>query len=648
MTFATLASPLRDLTERGVLGPVDVHVAETIGRLGGEGDHDVLLAAALAARAPRYGHVCVEIDRVAERIAVEDPATGPDAVVDVAWPPAGRWLDALSASPATRGPGDDVTTPLVLDGRRLYLDRYWRYQGRLRDRLLELSRRSRGDADADEVRHLIEVLFPTEQGAPFDRQRLAAALVTTRDLTVISGGPGTGKTTTIVRILAVLLGSIEADGPLRIALAAPTGKAAARMQEAIREGVGDLPVDDRIRERLLDLTASTLHRLLGWRGDNSTRFRHDVDEPLPHDVVVVDEASMVSLALMTKLVDAIRPGGRLLLVGDRDQLASVEAGAVLGDICGPLRAARGRTLRLSGEVAGRVAARSGLDLGDEAEAADTPGVWDSIVQLERFYRFGPETGIGGVARAIQRIDDSTDEVVAYLRGEATEDGGRAGYEDVELIAPEGDTVPADVEEAIVAGYRPVVEAARRGDDPVQVIAAFEHQRVLAALRAGPEGVATLNPLIEGWLERAVPGFRPRGPWYLGRPIIVTQNDYGVQLFNGDVGVVVRHPEDPAQRTVAFPRADGGARFVGPARLPPHETVFAMTVHKAQGSQVDRLFLVLPSVDSPVLTRELIYTAITRAKRRATVVAREEVLRRALARPVQRASGLADLLWEAGP
>ena len=648
------------LADAGVLTPVDRGVAETVCRLTGDASDEVYAAVALAVRAPRHGHVCVELDRVAEGIVADPERWGSSGDTGSAppWPEMTGWVSRLQASPAVRTvvEGDDrdhdAVAPLVLDGQRLYLDRYWRYEQRLLDRLRELAGAVRDDTDPAEVREWLDRLFGAPSGeaasdGTVDRQRLAAALATMRALTVISGGPGTGKTTTIVRILALLLATVRrdpAEGPLRIALAAPTGKAAGRMQEAVRQAIDELDVDAEVVARLAAVPASTLHRLLGWRRENSTRFRHDAREPLPYDVVVVDEASMVSLAMMAKLVDAVPPTSRLLLVGDREQLVSVEAGAVLGDICGPLRPGTGTTLRLSAETAAAAGERYGQDVTGAAEVVDRAGIWDSIVQLDRFYRFGQDSGIGSVARAIQRVASDADEVVETLRGERTERPGTVPYTDVALVAPSDAGVPGPVRDAVVDGYRPFVEGALRGDDAAGLLAALDRLRLLVALRRGPEGVAFLNRAVEAWLAESVPGFDPRGSWYLGRPVMVTSNDYGIRLFNGDVGVVVDRPDAPGERAVAFPTADGGVRYVGPARLPEHETVFAMTVHKSQGSQFDRVVLVFPRTDTPILTRELVYTGITRAKEHVTVVADEDILRAAVRRPVQRASGLADRLW----
>jgi exodeoxyribonuclease V alpha subunit len=632
---------LATLRRAGVLLPGDVHVARAVARLTGDGDPRVLLAAALAVRAPRYGHVCLDLERVhAEGLAAEG-----EPVVEVALPEVGEWRAALAASPAV----GLEERPLVLDGHRLYLDRYWRYEQRLVEGVGALVARRPDDRDPARVAAALDRLFPDAMtaGAPSgdDPQRRAAEVACRRALTVVTGGPGTGKTTTVVRLLAALLLSAPDGPPPRMVLAAPTGKAAARLQEALAEALegGHLAVDDEVRAALGEVTASTLHRLLGFRPDNTTRFRRHAGNPLPYDVVVVDEASMASLPLMAKLLDAIADGTRLVLVGDRDQLASVEAGAVLGDVCGP----RERTGR--------------------AERAGTDDIAGCVVELTRFHRFGPDSGIGAVARAIQRVDDDAEEVLEILRGTRVEVGtadgtasgspdttgagpdrtveASGGYRDVRLVAPQpGAPLPEGVLDEVVSGYRRAVEAALAGDPPQDVLSAFEELRVLCALRRGPEGAEALNLRLETALAERVPGYRAEEHFPVGRPLMVTRNDYGVRLFNGDVGVVVGDPEDPDRRLVAFPTVEGPPRLMAASRLPGAEAVWAMSVHKSQGSQYGRVVVVLPTVDTPAATRELVYTAVTRARTHVTVVAGEPLLATALGRRVQRASGLAERLW----
>lgn len=604
-----MTTDLDELRDLEVLLPADVHVTDTVTRLTGPHDPDARLAIALAVRAPRLGHVCLDLHRIVRiGLAVEGRER-----IDVDLPDLEPWLTAIAAAPSVRRREEDRVSPLVLDEYRLYLDRYWRYEQRLVQGLRALLDHPPRDRDPARVQVLLDQLFPN----PDDAQQRAAAEVATRaGLTVLTGGPGTGKTTTVVKLLATLLLS-AGDAPPSIVVAAPTGKAAARLAESIRQQVDGLPVPPAAVAALRALPTSTLHRLLGWRPDTPTRFRHDRHDPLPHDVVVVDEASMASLPLMTKLVDALGPGGRLVLVGDRDQLASVDAGAVLSDICGP----RGD---------------EGSSVGARAQ--------ETIVTLTRFHRFGPDSGIGAVARAIQRQGSGPQDVLALFRGERSEPGGPDHYTDIALVDPARDAaqpLPEPVLDHVVEVYAAAVAAAVDGRDPLEVLAAFDRLRVLTALRRGPDGVDALTTLLGARIGAAVPGYEHDRPFPVGQPVLVTRNDQNLGLFNGDVGVVVR---DHDRRRVAFPTAEGGTRLVAPARLPAAEPVFAMSVHKSQGSQFDEVVLVLPRRDSPLLSRELVYTGVTRAARHVTVVADAQILAAALTRRVQRASGLTRRLW----
>jgi len=623
---------LHAFNEAGVLRPADVHVAATLGRLCREEDETVLLAAALAVRAPRLGHTCVDLDRVRETVVVDaDIPTDLDALP---WPGSG-WVAAVRSSPLT-APGDTDRGPLRLAGARLYLDRYWRYEQRVLDDLRRRVAAPDAPVDADRLGAGLDRLFPHGAEQP-DLQRRAAATALARHFTVIAGGPGTGKTTTVVKVLA-LLADERAGGELpRVALAAPTGKAADRVAQAVHRGVGALDVDDGVRRWLLGLEASTVHRLLGRRPGSDTRFRHDRDNPLPHDVVVVDEASMVSLALMAKLLGAVGPDTRLVFIGDPDQLASVEAGAVLGDIVGPLRA--GASTPVAAVTAPAVTApphrggdAAGRSDNDEAEATRR-GLADAIVVLRRRHRFAEDSGIAALAQAIGSGD-----------GEAAITLLASGRDDLRWISALGDETAREgpamgpVRDAVAAAAAPVFAAARAGDG-AGALEALGSLRVLCAHRRGSVGVTAWVPAVERWL--AARDFDVGGAWYLGRPVLVTRNDYQMNLRNGDVGVVVAGPG--GEPTVAFPAADG-VRAVSPVRLEDHETVHAMTVHKSQGSQFGHVLVVLPEPGSPILTRELLYTAVTRAESTVTVVGAAEAVRAAVERPIQRASGLRAALW----
>ncbi len=399
-----------------------------------------------------------------------------------------------------------------------------------------------------------------------------------------------------------------------MALAAPTGKAAARLEEAVHAEARALDVEAPIRERLLALEGSTLHRLLGWKPGSHSRFRHDRSNHLPHDVVVVDETSMVSLSLMARLVEAVRPGARLILVGDPGQLTSIEAGAVLGDIVGP--AAEG-PLR-------RDAARAGV-------AGAAGSIAAGIVVLDRSHRFGP--AIAALAEAVHQGDATA--TLQALRGHDDE----IAWIPVD-VAGEPDALQ-EVRDGAVAAGRAAWIAAAAGDaaKAIEAIGAF---RVLCAHRRGDHGAQAWRARVEAWLAAAIDGFAAQGEWYVGRPLLVTENDYGLRLYNGDTGVVVAGPD--GRPGAAFERHD---QLLSPARLEAVETVYAMTIHKAQGSQFHTAAVLLPPATSPILTRELLYTAVTRARTRLVVAGTEDAVRAAVARPAARASGLRARLWDEG-
>jgi exodeoxyribonuclease V alpha subunit len=419
-----------------------------------------------------------------------------------------------------------------------------------------------------------------------------------RRLAVVAGGPGTGKTTTVGRLVALLLEQAEARGdqPPLIALAAPTGKAAARLQEALREAAAHLDVDPAVRTRIAELSASTVHRLLGWRPGSHSRFRHHRANRLPHDVVIVDESSMVSLSLMARLAEAVRPDARLVLVGDPGQLTSVEAGAVLGDVVA-----------------------SGLT---------------GTVELQRVHRYGGR--IGRLADAIRRGDG--DATIAALR----EDGDEVRWlpVDVEVAAP---AALAEVRDAAVAAGGAVLDRARAGDG-AGALRALGGFRLLCAHRRGPHGQRAWRGRVERWLREGLASFDPTGEWYVGRPLLVTENDEALRLYNGDTGIVVAGADGGV--AAAFERG-AGVVTLGPGRLGAVETVHAMTIHKSQGSQFATVAVVVPPASSPILTRELLYTAVTRASERVLVVGPEDAVRAAVARPAARASALRERLTADG-
>ena len=562
------------------LSALDRHFGRFIGTFSNPPDPLVVLAATLVSRAAARGDVCLELAAPGDLEPGMAPA--PES-----------WTAALMRSPAIGRPGQK--RPLILDEHgRLYLCRYWSYEDRLARDLCERAGREAG-LDPLRLDSLVQAVFERLPGQPDADQRAAAAAAGRRGVTVITGGPGSGKTYTITAILD-LLRRLQAGRPLRALLAAPTGKAAARLQESLHRvglsGGGEAPAE-----------VATIHRLL-HPVPGTSRFRHDRDRPLAADAVVVDEASMVDLALMAKLADAVPPEARLILVGDRHQLASVEAGSVLGDLCGG-------------------------DRGGAGAAAGPRALDGCIVELTRGYRFAPGSAIGELSRAVNAGD-----VRGALHLLAHDRSGTVEWMDPAA----GPGVEAAVRQRIVEGYRPLVEAV----EPDGALAAIGRFKILCAHAAGPSGVAAMNRMAERLLR-----YGGTGQWYGGRPVLVTRNDYTLMLFNGDIGVTL---PDPAmdRLCVHFPGPAGQSRALAPQRLPEHETAYALTVHKSQGSEFDEVLLILPERDSPVLTRELLYTALTRARNRIVVCGRAEVIATAVGRRIRRASGLRDALWGPEP
>ena len=600
----------------GVLAAADVHVALRLATLGGgEADEDVLLAAALAVRAPRLGHVCTDLRDIGTNVAVD--VDFPVDLPALPWPDPGAWLEKLSASPLVGLGAATGDRPLRLVGSLLYLDRYWREERRVAADLLSRAGDLGTGFDRDVLSAGLARLFPDARTDEPDSQRRAAESAVLRRLTVVAGGPGTGKTTTVARILALLEEQAEAAGvrPPLVALAAPTGKAAARLQEAVHDEAAGLDIGDAVRRRLGATEAVTLHRLLGWRPGRST-FRHNRGNRLAHEIVVVDETSMISLSLMARLVESVRPGARLILVGDPEQLASVEAGAVLGDIVGPAAGPKGTAPTRK----------------EQTPLPTAAGIGAGIVVLRRVHRFAGE--IAALAEAIRSGDaDATIDVLAA-------GSGNVAWLDVDVADPAARAALGAVRQAAVHTGQQVMEAARagRGADALDALGRF---RLLCAHRRGPYGVAAWTQQVQRWLAAGPTGPGEAGAWYVGRPLLVTENDYGLRLYNGDTGVVVADAEGGV--SAAFSQHGELVTF-SPHRLAAVDTVYAMTIHKSQGSQFDAVAVLLPDPASRLLTRELLYTAVTRARSRLILAGTEAAVRAAVERPIARASGLRELLW----
>ena len=558
----------------------------------------VAYAARLVSEAVVDGHVCIDLRHYAGRCTETDTRL----------PELSAWTETLERSPVVGRPGE--FTPLILDDCRLYLARYWLYEKDLAEDLLARAGEV-DEVDRERLRADLDRLFAHNAEQP-DWQRSAAATAVLRRLCVISGGPGTGKTSTVVRILAGL--QSQAEGRLRIALAAPTGKAAARMQESIRAQKANLSFPQAVLDAIPE-SASTLHRLLGSRPD-SVYFRHDHDNPLAVDVVVVDEASMIDLALMAKLLQAVPAHARLILLGDKDQLCAVEAGAVFGDLC----AGRG----YSPSFRERLRQVAGVDVEEGVEGASR--LSDSITFLTRSHRFGGDSGIGELAQLTNRGE-------AVGAAELLRSGR---FSDI-VWRPE--TVAAgELLARTEEGYRAYFAAVEAGLPDGEVLAAFHRFRVLTAHREGTAGATMFNRLFD---ERLRERMRIAAHWYPGRPVMITRNDYGLKLFNGDVGICL---PKAGELRVCFEDADGRIRSLAPGRLPEHETAYAMTVHKSQGSEFDEVVFLLPEPESPILNRPLIYTAITRAKRRVEIWGGEQSLATGIGKLPERTSGLRERLW----
>ena len=627
---AGASGSLRAFNRAGILDSADVHIAHRLAQLAGvegEAGEAVALGVAFAARAPRLGHVCVDLRTIRQTASRDiDLATDLDALP---WPDPEAWLDALSQSPLV-GQG----TPLWLSGSNLYLNRLWLDERRVATELLARAERDVVDIDLALLRAGLATLFrevdpKTED--PDHLQPLAAAAAVLQRVSVIAGGPGTGKTTTVARLLALLHQQALAQGaaPPLIALAAPTGKAALRLEEAVRDEALRLDLDAGTEERLLELRGMTLHRLLGHAGGNRTRFRHNATNPLRHDVVVVDETSMVALSMMARLLEALRPDAA------PDPRRRPRAAGVSRSRRRARRHRRPRGAWALHGSGGQGAPRGGDRVSRSRHrhmTARSP-IGDGVVVLRHVRRHGG--AIAGFARAVQAGD--ADAALAELTVEDS---------NVDWLALDpSDPATAErldpIHDRAVESGRVVIEAAREGDAET-ALDALEGFRLLCAHRRGPEGVWAWTAHIERWLEIEVEGFKGREGWYLGRPLIVTENDYSLDLFNGDIGVVVKGAIRPME--AAF-RRGGTVLPVSTARLAAVDTVYAMTVHKSQGSQFKVVAFMLPSADSRILTRELLYTAVTRARERLILVGTEDLIRAAIERPITRASGLRQALWD---
>ncbi|MBD5801760.1 RecBCD enzyme subunit RecD [Azoarcus sp. Aa7] len=704
-----VAALLRRWVERGWLRPLDRVFAEFLRDEAPAADPLLLLAAALASHQLGRGHVCLDLAATLAdpRFALSLPPEGDDAtdlpplpdevlagvtladwiaalahplLIDMPDRRAGKrgasghataeWRDAPAAFPPY---GSATNSPLVLVGTRLYLRRYWQYECDVRAGIDARLAAPPGALDPAAFRQALDALFPPRADGAVDWQKLACALVARSAFGIVTGGPGTGKTTTVVRLLA-LLQSLALAGPqrrpLRIRLAAPTGKAAARLNESIAGAVAQLALDglpggEAVRAAI-PVAVGTLHRLLGSRPD-TRHFRHDARNPLALDVLVVDEASMVDLEMMAAVLAALPAHARLVLLGDKDQLASVEAGAVLGELCAHAHAGR-----YTPATRDWLAGVTGTLIDDALVDPQGEPLDQAVAMLRVSHRFTADSGIGRLAEAVNAGERAP--MHAVLNGSGSQrcaDLARlrlAGDADLRALViaggaenfPGGGRLAGSDAPPPPAGFGHYLQVMRDGRPPLDaaqadfdrwaraVLAAQGRFQLLCALRRGPWGVAGLNERVARMLHTAGLIKADHG-WYPGRPVLVTRNDYGLGLMNGDVGVTLELPRPAPEGglqwglRVAFPAGDGsdGVRWVLPSRLQAVDTVFAMTVHKSQGSEFTHAALVLPDTLNPVLTRELVYTGITRARQWLTLATAgsDRVLDEAVGRRVLRASGL---------
>ncbi len=616
------------LSDPELFSSLDTHFAMFMARLATNHSPAAALAAALVSRTTGAGNICLDLAEYAGK-PLHPVCRGPSLPPYVC-PDLNDWTEELMHSGVVgQGAGH---TPLVLDGNnRLYLRRYWQYEEAVSRFIRERAAPLLQDLNLPRLGIDVKKLFPAEPSGEIDWQQVAAIAAVTRSFSVISGGPGTGKTATVAKILALLTAQFGASRQLHILLGAPTGKAASRLQQTITSS--GLHIETKF------LQASTLHRMLGSI-PHSPYFRHHVDNPLNADIIVIDEASMVDLPLLAKLMQAVPAAARLILLGDRHQLASVQPGSVLGDICRSDIMARFSTeiRRLTAELCGKSIPPAPVAVSE----TPAPTLADSFVELVHNYRFNPESSIANLSMAVK--DGDGDRALDLLL--------RAGDGSISWAE-----IPGPVELGPKLQGMPDMAqliSLQQDTQPGSWFNQLDGFRILCALRSGPFGMERVNALLEQQLAQQLHDvasqqtprrrFEEMNGVLPYRPVMVTRNDYNLQLFNGDVGIILPDPENQQPLRVFFREENGVLRGVAPALLPAHETVFAMTVHKSQGSEFNRVLLILPDRDSPLLTRELLYTAITRAREKVEIWGSRSVFVAGVKRCIKRTSGLAEALW----
>ena len=611
------------LIETGYLSEIDVHFGRFITGLDKNDNPDIFIAAALVSRATGDGDGYLDLNSITRKPILSD-INGENRFKS---PQLSEWLKTLSQSRVVGRPGE--FRPLILDEKnRLYLYRYWDYENRLSNTIKSRIKEDIQGIDRSILKDSLNRLFPNNGTDEFNWHKVAGVIAAFKKFCVITGGPGTGKTFTTAKILALLLELYRKD-KLSILLAAPTGKAAARIGESIKAAKKTLNCSDDIIDAIPS-EAYTIHRMLKTI-PGSPYFYHNAENPLTADIVVVDEVSMVDLALMSKLISAVKNDARIILIGDRDQLASVEAGFVMADICDR------SNIHVFSECFYRQfekLTQCKMEVSSK-KLKGNPGLYDCMVVLKKSYRFADTSGIGECSRAVN--NGKFDETFSILKSNPDQIDWKkiSGPNDLSMALPK----------EVINGYSDYLNCR----DPHRALELFNRFRILCAVKFGVLGVIEINRLTEGILNRndlIELDNLSTYPWYRGRPVLISRNDYNLELFNGDIGITMPEPDSKSKNLyVYFSGISGKLRRFLPHRLPEHETAYAMTVHKSQGSEFEKVLLILPDQDYPVLTRELLYTGITRAKNHISIWGKEEIIKTTILRKINRNSGLKDALWE---
>ena len=610
------------LIETGYLSEIDVHFGKFITALDKNDNPAIFIAAALVSRATGDGDGFLDLNAITRKSILSDII----GIENLQSSQRSEWLKALNQSRVVGAPGE--VCPLILDDKnRLYLYRYWDYEQRLSSLIKSRIKEDVQGIDKSILKKSLNRLFPDNGINEFNWYKVAGLIAAFKKFCVITGGPGTGKTFTTAKILALLLELSKKK--LSIFLAAPTGKAAARIGESIKAAKKTLNCSLDIIDAIPSETY-TIHRMLKTI-PGSPYFYHNAKNPLSADIVVVDEVSMVDIALMSKLISAVKDDARIILIGDRDQLASVEAGFVMSDICDR------DNIHLFSDCFYRQfeeLTHCKMEISSN-RLKDAPGLYDCMVVLKKSYRFTDKSGVGELSKAVN--NGKIDNAFSILQNNADQ----IDWETISNANGLSIALPKEV----INGYSDYLNC----QDPLRALELFSRFRILCAVKFGVLGVIEVNRLAEEILNKndliELDNISTY-PWYRGRPVLITRNNYGLELFNGDIGITMPEPNSDSKELYVYFSGDSGKlrRFL-PHRLPEHETAFAMTVHKSQGSEFENVLLVLPNQDYPVLTRELLYTGITRAKNHISIWGREEIIKATILHKISRNSGLKDALWE---